>query len=267
MKKTLIALAVAASAVVSGSAMASSWSPSGAGGSVDMGGTLTPKTKETPWEVKVGDAVKGLDAKIEKGQTVVNIPVKQAIPLLGIRTQTKDLFHGQKGISPQISYGDALDLGSYKADKSGLAKLTLKVKASNGVDEIGVLTTKMFTGAENVKENLNPMIRGAFRQHLYAATAGKAFFGGLPKFEGAVSVNTYNVANSAGAEYVANFLNIATALTELAQTDYSAPAKYNAIYYAGINPDTQISISLKNAATGDAPIQWKASLPVTVSYM
>ncbi|ELO4858583.1 hypothetical protein QPC78_004511, partial [Escherichia coli] len=218
--------------------------------------------------VKVGDAVKGLDAKIEKGQTVVDIPVKQAIPLLGIRTQTKDPFLGQKGISPQISYGDALDLGSYKADKSGLAKLTLKVKASNGVDEIGVLTTKMFTGAENIEGGLPLTIRSVLRQHLYAATAGKAFFGGLPKSEGAVSVNTYDVANSAGAEYVANFMNVSTASTVVAQTDYSAAnKKYSAIYYAGINPDTHISISLKNAATGAAPIQWKASLPITVSYM
>ncbi|EKB4282567.1 hypothetical protein OOD56_004549, partial [Escherichia albertii] len=175
-------------------------------------------------------------------------------------------FHGQKGISPQISYGDALDLGSYTADKSGLAKLTLKVKASNGVDEIGVLTTKMFTGAESVYKGPNDP--KAFRQHVYAATAGKAFFGGLPKFEGAVSVNTYNVANSAGAEYVANFTDMgAPEAGKPAQTDYADPIKYSAIYYAGINPDTQISISLKNAATGDAPIQWKASLPVTVSYM
>ena len=61
MKKTLIALAVAASAAVSGSAMA--WTANGTGGSVDMGGTLIPEGKVTPWEVKVGDAVKGLDAE------------------------------------------------------------------------------------------------------------------------------------------------------------------------------------------------------------
>ncbi|ENK8257946.1 hypothetical protein AB4C84_004676, partial [Escherichia coli] len=47
MKKTLIALAVAASAAVSGSAMA--WTANGTGGSVDLGGTLTPVTKATPW--------------------------------------------------------------------------------------------------------------------------------------------------------------------------------------------------------------------------
>ncbi|EJN2318881.1 hypothetical protein NPL52_004738, partial [Escherichia coli] len=78
MKKTLIALAVAASAAVSGSAMA--WTANGTGGSVDLGGTLTPVEKVTPWEVKVGDAVTGLDAQIQKGQKVVDVAVNKAIP-------------------------------------------------------------------------------------------------------------------------------------------------------------------------------------------
>ncbi|HCN8216144.1 TPA: hypothetical protein N6448_004795, partial [Escherichia coli] len=73
MKKTLIALAVAASAVVSGSAMA--WTANGDGGSVDLGGTLTPTDVMTPWEVKVGAAVNDLNAAIRKGDTKVDIPV------------------------------------------------------------------------------------------------------------------------------------------------------------------------------------------------
>ena len=71
MKKTLIALAVAASAVVSGSAMAAGWEQNGTGGSVDLGGTLTPVEKATPWEVKVGDAVTGLDGQIQKGDVAL----------------------------------------------------------------------------------------------------------------------------------------------------------------------------------------------------
>ncbi|EOK2317588.1 hypothetical protein ACXAQL_004570 [Escherichia coli] len=70
MKKTFIALVVAASAAVSVSAMAAGWEQNGSGGSVDMSGTLTPVEKVTPWEVKVGDAVTGLDAQIQKDQSV-----------------------------------------------------------------------------------------------------------------------------------------------------------------------------------------------------
>ncbi|MWN89069.1 hypothetical protein GQN24_29560, partial [Escherichia coli] len=98
MKKTLIALAVAASAAVSGSAMA--WTANGTGGSVDLGGTLTPVNVITPWEVKVGAAVNGLDASIRKGDTGADIPVKKAISVLGIRTIKSAVFTGQQGISP-----------------------------------------------------------------------------------------------------------------------------------------------------------------------
>lgn len=52
MKKTLIVLAVTASVMTSGSAMA--WTLNGSGGSVELGGTLTPAEKVTLWEVKTG---------------------------------------------------------------------------------------------------------------------------------------------------------------------------------------------------------------------
>lgn len=74
MKKTLIALTVAVSAVASGSAMASDWVPDGSGDPVELGGgTLAPAAKVIPWEVEVGDAVTGLDAPIQKGQQNVSI--------------------------------------------------------------------------------------------------------------------------------------------------------------------------------------------------
>ncbi|EDQ2680440.1 hypothetical protein ZX40_004606, partial [Salmonella enterica subsp. enterica serovar Thompson] len=39
-----------------------------------------------------------------------------------------------------------------------------------------------------------------------------------------------------------------------------------ATYGSGIESGKIITITLDNAATGDAPITWKASLPVTVTY-
>ncbi|ENM7303529.1 hypothetical protein AB8N91_004958, partial [Escherichia coli] len=76
MKKTLIALAVATSAVVSGSAMA--WTAGGNGGSVEIGGTLTPETVVLPWEVKTGSNIADLNAKIKKGQSEVDIVASKA---------------------------------------------------------------------------------------------------------------------------------------------------------------------------------------------
>ena len=264
MKKTLIALAVAASAVVSGSAMASSWSPSGAGGSVDMGGMLTPKTKETPWEVKVGDAVKGLDAKIEKGQKVVDIPVKHAIPLLGIRTQTKDPFHGQKGISPQISYGNAVKTDQF--DK-GHAPLTLEVKDSNGV-KIGTAETSVLAAALASSVGSFLFI-DSIPYTLYASKSGDVFFGGLGK-HGSATVDFPAPAVASIFAEAAEHYNPQKASGDPIHGRVpfdDGNATYSAFYASGIEKDKNIKITLDKAACCDAPIQWKASLPITVSYM
>ncbi|ECB6686849.1 hypothetical protein E0V17_24080, partial [Salmonella enterica subsp. enterica serovar Poona] len=84
MKKTLIALAVAASAVVSGSAMA--WTVNGGGGSVEIGGSLTPVTKSTPWETAVGAAVTNLNGQVQKNDTKLEISVPNTLPILAIRS-------------------------------------------------------------------------------------------------------------------------------------------------------------------------------------
>ncbi len=78
MKKTLIALAVAASAVVSGSAMAA-WTANGGGGQVEIGGSLTPVTKATPWETAVGAAVTNLNGQVQKNDTKLEITVPKTL--------------------------------------------------------------------------------------------------------------------------------------------------------------------------------------------
>ncbi len=43
--------------------------------------------------------------------------------------------------------------------------------------------------------------------------------------------------------------------------------KYTLAFMVQVSPaNSSIVITLDQAASGDAPIQWKASLPVTVSY-
>ncbi|WP_122989577.1 hypothetical protein [Escherichia coli] len=261
MKKTLIALAVAASAAVSGSAMA--WTANGTGNSVSLGGTLTPTDVITPWEVKVGAAVNGLDAAVRKGDTNVDIPVKNAIPVLGIRTVEAKPFLGNSGLAPQISYGGALDLNSYNGER-GLATLTLEVRDKGNSNKIGTLTTKMFTGAESVYKGPSDLV--AHRQYLYASKVGDAFFGGLPKSDNAVSQNSYAIAQSVGAEYVAHFVDMGATDKNFASTNFADPINYSAFYYAGISSGADLSIALTSPVVGNAQIQWNASLPVTISY-
>ncbi|EJI9011807.1 hypothetical protein NFB33_003630 [Escherichia albertii] len=261
MKKTLIALAVAASAAVSGSAMA--WTANGTGGSVDMGGTLSPEGKVTPWEVQVGNAVKGLDAKVKKGQKTVDIAVKSAIPLLGIRTQTRELFKGQEGITPQISYGNAVELSSFN---HGNVPLTLEVKNSSGV-KIGKAVTSLLAVAQGTAKATNAKDNGIYS--LYASKSGMGFFGGVGKSPDSVASNPIAAANSIFAGVTDNYNNDGhfdspkPGQVKFAEKDRA----YSAFYASGIEKNKLIKITLDEGACADAPVQWKASLPITVSYM
>ena len=254
MKKTLIALAVAASAAVSGSAMA--WTANGSGGSVDLSGTLTPVEQVTPWEVKVGAAVNGLDADIHKGDTKVDIPVKNTIPVLGIRTVKAEAFAGGPGLSPQISYGNALNVDAFEAS---VAPLTLEVKDANDA-KIGSLTTDMFAQA---RTSMMGAWEGKFWN--YASQAGQGFFGGLPKSADKVSSvdRVDELMPEAGQNYVSQSApNVGTNYS----TFSGAASTHSAYYFSVVESGKSIKITLDQPADADE-IAWKASLPVMVTYM
>lgn len=255
MKKTLIALAVAASAAVSGSAMA--WTENGTGGSVDLGGTLIPVEKTTPWEVKTGGAVIGLNAQIQTGQKVVDIAVNRAIPVLGIRTIASTAFRGHSGISPQIDYGNAVNVDAFE---NGRAPVTLEVKDDTNT-KIGTLTTSL--GASALTS-----IKGSWTSysHSYSDTAGQGFFGGLPK--SAAETPDENIAFNVMPEVADHYTDQGAGYSRVGvTTSFSDPDfTYSGYYGAGIEEGKTINITLDQAASGDAPIQWRASLPVIVTY-
>ncbi|MFL4558354.1 hypothetical protein ACH19I_17450 [Yersinia kristensenii] len=259
MKKTLIALAVAASAAVSGSAMA--WTANGIGGSVDLGGTLTPADVVTPWEVKVGVAVNGLDAEIRKGKTEVDIPVKKAIPVLGIRTINTTAFTGQLGIVPHINYGGAVNVSGFKG---GVTTVTLDIAGNDGA-KIGKMSADFLAAAGISRSGQD---NDSYSAYAYEA---RGFTGGLGNASEKVLPNLAEVLNRVNAldsEISANF-------DKQGQKDHGTwrassfnlnNSKYSAFYGSGIEQGKTIKITLDQAVSGDAPIQWKASLPVTISY-
>ncbi len=259
MKKTLIALAVAASAAVSGSAMA--WEVNGTGGSVNIGGSLTPAENITPWEVKTGAAVTGLDADITKGQSVINIAVDQAIPVLGIRTHTNQPFQGQPGISPQIDYEGAVAIDGFVG---GVTTLTLEVKGANGA-KIGSMSVPFSAAGARAYSHDN--IQAASSRNLYATAEGQAFFGGLGNSSSAIASDAKALVTAIDADIVAkynswNLTDVTSSLTD----DFKDSVFYSGFYGSGIESGKSIKFTLDSPAQGDAPITWKASLPVTVSY-
>ncbi|WP_105491630.1 hypothetical protein [Escherichia coli] len=264
MKKTLIALAVAASAAVSGSAMA--WTQNGIGGSVDFSGTLNPKDLITPWEVKVGDGVNDLNALIKKGQSRVDVAVNKSILALGIRTTSNRAFLGQTGIAPQIDFKNAIDLNGFEG---GVTTLTLDVKDSTSNDKIGTLTAPFNTGAVgSITGASNFANVYTYMSANSASGAARGFSGGLATDWGKINKAPQTVLNALSTEIMANFdaQGMSFAGSGLSSNFSTSGAKYSAAYGAGILANDTIKIALDNPVTGDAEIAWKAELPVTVSY-
>lgn len=264
MKKTLIALAVAASAAVSGSAMA--WTANGTGGSVNLGGTLTPTDAITPWEVKVGAAVNGLDANIRKGDVAVSIPVNQAILALAIRTVENTAFSGQVGIAPQIDFKNTVDLNAFKG---GVTTLTLDVK-NNSNDKIGTLTAPFYAGAVgSVKGNSSLSNRYSYMSAVSSDGNVRAFSGGLATSWDLVDKEPLSSLNALSSEIVAKIdpqgMNFSSD-TGLASSFTESQATYSAAYGSGILANNRIKIQLNEPVKADGEIAWTATLPITVSY-
>lgn len=259
MKKTLIALAVAASAVVSGSAMA--WTENGTGGAIDLWGILTPVEKVTPWEVKVGDAVSGLDAQIQKGQKEVSIAVNKAIPVLGIRNADAHGFKGRKGeIHPQIDYDGAINLNGFS---NGVTTLTLNVTTADG-NKLGTLSAPFSSAAVS---SWGGGSDGDGSKALYSTASGESFYGGLGKDSSAVRVNgSVELINGLSSDFLAKWVMQGSKWDTGVESFDNETANYYGAYGAGIESGKTIKITLDQAASGDAPIQWKAALPVTVTY-
>ncbi|HBA7316076.1 TPA: hypothetical protein J1X56_004572 [Escherichia coli] len=259
MKKTLIALAVAASAVVSGSAMAAGWEQNGTGGSVELGGTLTPVTKATPWEVKVGDAVTGLDGQIQKGQKEVSISVKNAIPVLGIRNADENGFQGQKGIKPQIDYQGAVNIDGFK---NGVTTVHMEVRGESG-NNIGSLEAPFSAAAV---ASWGGEYTGSHA--VYSSESNTGFYGGLGKNSPAIrAIGSVELITALSSEFIEKWKQQGKWLDEGNELFEGLGYTYFSAYGSGIEKGQTIKITLDQAASGDAPIKWNAALPVTVTYM
>ncbi|EHD9149691.1 hypothetical protein JOV02_004280 [Salmonella enterica] len=262
MKKTLIALALAAT-TVSGSAMA--WTANGTGGSVELGGTLTPQDVVTPWEVQTGAAVTGLNVSIKKGQNTVDVPVNKAIPVLGIRTQTSTPFQGQPGVSPHVNYGGALNTSDISGSE-GTLSLEVKDSANN---KIGVMKAPILLAAQMTRKGV-PGTSLSYvddNRNLYASSTDSLFYGG-------VGVNAASIAPDALSRIAAVIPEVADNLVvqgkevEIGETLLASnkDITYSGYYGSGIESGKKIKITLDTPAQGNDAIAWKASFPVTVSY-
>lgn len=259
MKKTLIALAVAASAVVSGSAMAA-WVDTGTGGVFNIGGVLTPKDRVTPWEANVYPGLTSVNANIEKGKAKVEIPLSKNVPVVSIRNREPAGFRGGEANAAmvRISFGNAVDIDGFSA---GVTQIRLKVVDSANSRELGTLTAPFFAGGLlSLDDNWRSLV---------ASSENALFWGGLGK----------------SLSGIASAADVKSTLTELAPDmlgtwkDSGRPAVissngtfelpegiYRAVYGAGFKKDARIAITLNAPLTGGTAVNWKAEFPITISY-
>ncbi len=259
MRKTLIALAVVSGAFISGNVMASGWTPNGTGGSVELGGTLTPVTKATPWSVKVGGGENDLNAQIQKGQNFALVPVKKPVLFLGI-TPTDGMFHGQDGITPQIDYDAAVDIDGFD---SGVTSMQLPVKDKNQ-NSIGYMEAKLTAAGVRLWKSGNKVII----QSMFANGEGYAFNGGVGK-------NSKGVLDYEDAANMIEKLDPEITKSRWKYDTYEYANRgdftgetyeYQGYYGSGLMNDSVIKINLNKPLQSNDSIEWHASLPVTVSY-
>lgn len=262
MKKTVIAAALA-STVFSGAAMA--WTAGGTGGNIEIGGNIQVTPYDTPWEVLVGPSQTGLNANITKGVTGVAIPVSKAIPVLGIRTVTKDAFKGGPGIAPCIDYKGAVDISAFK---EGITTLSLPVmNADNPGMQIGNMSVK-FSAAGKV--SMKPT-SGSYVANIYEAVSPEdssyGFAGGVSRFTSGAAADAAVLVNSILPSATENFNTQGiTTPSKPGQANMGLSDWYYSGYYgAGIPAGSEIKLTLTAPAANDV-IKWKASMPITVSY-
>ncbi|EBS5347795.1 hypothetical protein EUQ05_20370 [Salmonella enterica subsp. enterica serovar Saintpaul] len=260
MRKTLIALAVVSGAFISGNVMASDWTPNGTGGSVELGGTLTPVDKTTPWSVKVGGGVSDLNAQIVKDQNVVSIPVVKPILFLGI-APTDGSFWGRKGITPQIDYNGAIDLDKFSNGVTKI-KLPVKDKEQNSIGYMEAGATAV--GGRLWKENNSDAI---FYQAMYADEPGYGFYGGVAKSADGLPEQDVNKAlvEKLDPEITKSMWHNNYWAGAAGRGLFETEHEYQGYYGSGLM-DTEIKITLDTPPKGDDSFEWHASLPVVVSY-
>lgn len=256
-------------AVLSGvSSFAMAWTDSGAGGTVEISGTLQPMKVVTPWEVKVG-SISNLDANIFKGRNIISLRINQGKStgslVLGIRTKDLSTFPGAVGISPQISYGGHVKYEEASAE--GRMPMQLDVMSQTGGGKIGTLRADLSGVAEHVWMLASDNSKVGHYRTL-ADAPGRGFFGGLPTLGDTLAKNPRSRAKNMDSEVVANMYTPGSYPHSAQSTAFNDPLYvYSAYYAAGFDPSQQMTITLDNPVTDDTPIKWQASLPVTVSYV
>ncbi|MBP0551497.1 F41 fimbrial protein [Escherichia coli] len=287
MKKTLIALAVAASAVVSGSSVAAlgGWTEGQPNGSIDIGGTITNPKSDMKWLWAVGEGMNNYEhtvSQLSNGGTELTVSIDNDTPFLAAK-MNKAVRAPITGIIPKVeltSYDQSVAAMNFQSDSS--ATLTVKVKDGNNDTQIGELVIPLQVGAGGVTyENTSPSTNFA---RLSVGGAGTMLEGIVkPNASSTPSialkwsgVTTDDIKNELIASYTTvnevttlNSVNVSDSgwvnYADLSHGNYlSTSAARYVVYGAGIPAGSNLALTFNKPITGET--QWKAPVTVNVTY-
>ncbi|WP_308066352.1 F4 family fimbrial subunit [Escherichia coli] len=275
MKKTLIALAVATSAV---SGIAHAWTSGDFNGSVDIGGDIIADNFGQKWEWAVGNSINGFNNKTtdltEDGKKLtITVHGNKAI-LLGRTTEAfKTPTAGGWGAIPQIAFtdyeGGTVTLKTPAGvQNKGLVYFVLPMKNSAGTKVGTVKVNATFAGAavEATGSNSGKLFS------TYGGSAERIFNGGAPLYAElnsgiAAAEKTALFGSLSKADLVAQFQAVipGATVTDGTNSEFaSMNVLTSAAYALGIVDGQSMEATFDNAVT--ASTTWSAPLNMAISY-
>ena len=280
MKKTLIALAVAASAAVSGSAMAGlgNFDAGNTTGTVKFAGTITQPTVKNSWLWALGEGYDNFShttSDLTESGTKLTVTATDAMPLLV--GKVTDAFEGAPDMAPQIQFSDVNGSITPVWDTSstdGSGTMTLAVRDGQQQD-IGAMTLNVNSGAVASWGNTNG-IGNISTLALSGASSSTAFHNVIGHITQKSVTN--KMFTSFGAPTIDDLLTQLKSKPGMAgmtgggdenlssgDTSFSSSSKYYTGAYAlGISAGKTFEIKFNKSVTTDT--QWEAPLNVLVTY-
>nr|AAR24463.2 putative colonization factor [Escherichia coli] len=281
MKKTLIALAVAASAV---SGMAHAWTNGDFNGSVDIGGSITADDYRQKWSWAVGSDINGFSnalTDLTDGGTKLTITVSGNKPILLGKTTEAFAAPVDAGVGakPQITFtdyeGQKVALQYEHNNKDGLGYFVLPMKNTDGT-KIGSLKANVaYAGAASVGKDgqgyigsLSERDWSIFKGGLGAYGSASVLDGGDAAAERTALFGSLSQARDASTDSSPKMQEfpVLTARTGSIGENmkYTDGTVVSTAYAMGIANGQTIEATFDQAVT--ASTQWSAPLNVAVTY-
>ncbi|MII50054.1 fimbrial protein [Salmonella enterica subsp. enterica serovar Bredeney] len=280
MKKALIALAVAASAV---SGMAHAWTNGDFNGSVDIGGSITADDYRQKWSWAVGSDINGFGSALTdltEGGTKLTITVSGNKPiLLGKTTEAfATPVDAGVGAKPQITFtdyeGQTVALQYEHNNKDGLGYFVLPMKNTDGT-KIGSLKANVaYAGAASVGKDGQGYIGSLSERDWSIFKGGLGAYGSASVLDGgdAAAERTALFGSLSQAEMLQQIQAVNAGVSGLdsrtgsidENMKYTDGTVVSAAYALGIVSGQTLEATFDQAVTTST--QWSAPLNVAVSY-